>query len=294
MLALLDKAIGDLGGAGAGPGAFDLIYGGDKAKWIQAAHTLKARIYLHRVEKLGNAQYASALTEARLGISAPANDFKSKHSTATSERNMWAQFQISSFGNDLVAGKPLVDAMVASSDPRLAEYFGKSTSGTYGGYDVTTGSTPAGQVSPIAGSGRTNNASFAQPIMTYDENQLIIAEAALQTGDRNTAATAFNNVRTRYGKATIAAAALTLANIMTEKYIALFQNPEYWNDYKRTCLPTLHPARGKTIIPGRLYYGQTEEQTNPRDEDHPLGTPASSEQDIRTVRTANDPAACPP
>ena len=26
---------------------------------------------------------------------------------------------------------------------------------------------------------------------------------------------------------------------MTEKYIALFQNIEVWNDYKRTCLPAL-------------------------------------------------------
>ena len=55
---------------------------------------------------------------------------------------------------------------------------------------------------------------------------------------------------------------------MTEKYIALFQNPEAWNDYKRTCLPVLKPARGRTRIPGRLFYGSTEEQTNPN-------TPAS-------------------
>ena len=50
---------------------------------------------------------------------------------------------------------------------------------------------------------------------------------------------------------------------MTEKYIALFQNPEVWNDYKRTCLPVLKPARGKSRIPGRIFYGSTEEQTNP-------------------------------
>ena len=200
---------------------------------------------------------------------------------------MWAQFQVSSFGNDLVAGKPLVDIMTATSDPRLAEYFGKNPSGGYGGYDVSTAATPANQISPLAGSARTNNPSFRQPIITFDETQLIIAEAAFQTSDRATAATAFNNVRTRLGKSTIAAGTLTLNNIMSEKYITLFQNPEYWNDYKRTCLPVLHPARGKTVIPGRLYYGQTEEQTNPN-------TPPSTSQDLRTVRNANDPAACPP
>ena len=69
LLALLDKAIADLGGGGTGPAGHDLVYGGSAAKWIEAAHTLKARIYLHQVEKLGNAQYTSALAEARKGIS---------------------------------------------------------------------------------------------------------------------------------------------------------------------------------------------------------------------------------
>src|SRR5689334_9258209 len=64
LLALLDKAIADLKGGGAGPGAADLVYGGDKTQWTEAAHTLKARIYLHRVEKLGNGEYAKALAEA--------------------------------------------------------------------------------------------------------------------------------------------------------------------------------------------------------------------------------------
>jgi starch-binding outer membrane protein, SusD/RagB family len=283
LLKLLDKAIGDIGGGGAGPGAYDLVYGGSAAKWTEAAHTLKARIYLHQVEKLGNAQYTNALAEAKKGISSPANDWKTAHTTATSERNMWAQFQTSSFGNDLVAGSALASIMVAQSDSRLAEYFGKNANGGFGGYDVSTGSTDPLTISQISGSGRTNDPTFQQPIMTFDENQLIIAESALQTGDAATAATAFNTVRARFGKAAIAKP--TLNDIMTEKYIALFQNPESWNDYKRTCLPALKPARGKSRIPGRIYYGLTEEQTNPN-------TPASGAQNLFTVRNANDPNAC--
>jgi len=121
LLKLLDQAISDMNAGGTGPGDFDLVYNGDKTKWIEAAHTLKARIYLHRVEKLGNGEYAKALAEANLGISAPANDWKTVHSSATSERNMWAQFQTTSFGNDLVAGSVLVDIMNAQGDSRLAE-----------------------------------------------------------------------------------------------------------------------------------------------------------------------------
>ena len=253
LLALLDKAIADLNGGGNGPGSVDLVYGGDKTKWTQAAHTLKARIYLHRVEKLGNGEYAKALTEARLGISAPANDWLTQHSAANAERNVWNQFQTTSgFGQDLVAGAKLVAIMKAQNDPRLPDYYAQALR------------------------------EFQQPIITYDENQLVIAEASLQSGDAAGAALALKNVRDRYGKSVIAAP--TLNDIMTEKYIALFQNPEVWNDYKRTCLPALTPAVGKAVIPGRFLYGQTLVQTDPQ--------PATDNDNITTRRNANDTNGC--
>jgi hypothetical protein len=285
LLTLLDGAITDLGGAGSGPGVFDLVYGGDKTKWVEAAHTLKARIYLRRVEKLGNAQYATALTEANAGISAPANDFMTQHSSATSERNMWAQFQVSSFGADLVAGAVLANLMVAQSDPRLPEYFGTNPSGGYGGFDVVTAATPLSQISPLKGSARTDNPEFRQPIITYDENQLIKAEALRQGPVPNVgaAAIALNAVRARHGKGNIGAP--TLADIMNEKYILTYQNLEAWSDYRRTCIPALRPALGRAVIPARLYYGTTEAQTNPN-------TPSFTDQQA-SPRNENDPNACP-
>lgn len=284
LLALLDKSIADMAGGGTGPGAYDLVYGGDVNKWTEAAHTLKARIYLHQVEKLGASQYTSALAEARKGISSPNDDWLAHHSSATSERNLWAQFQLSSFGQDLVAGSTLANIMVAQNDPRLPQYYAKNANGGYGGYDVSTQTTPPSDISSILGSGRTNDPTFSQPIITYDENQLIIAEAAFQTGDKATATTALNTVRARYGKPAILVP--TLNDIMSEKYIETFQNVEAWNDFKRTCLPAMKPARGKSVIPGRFFYGQTEEQTN-------SNTPSSDAQNLFTVRNWNDPAACP-
>jgi hypothetical protein len=281
LLKLLDQAIADMSGAGTGPGGYDLVYGGDKTKWIQAAHTLKARIYLHLVEVRGVSQYTSARTEAAQGISAPANDWKTVHSTATSERNMWLQFQLTSFGQDLVAGARLVGIMKAQNDPRLPDYFGKNTTGGYGGYDVATQKT-VGEPSPISGSNR-NTPTFAQPILTYDETQLILAESDFKAGNVPVAAIELNNVRARYGKSAIAVP--TLDDIMTEKYIALFQNVESWNDYKRTCLPALTPALGKSVVPGRLPYGATEQQTNPNAKADPGPT-------LITGRNANDPKAC--
>src|SRR5256885_3064994 len=149
LLVLLDKAIADINGGGAGPGTTDLVYSGDKTKWTEAAHTLKARVYLRRVEKLGNGEYAKALAEARLGISKPANDWLTQHSAANAERNVWQQFQTTSgFGQDLVAGARLVNIMKAQNDPRLPQYFGQAPNGAYGGFDATLGTTDLKTVSP--------------------------------------------------------------------------------------------------------------------------------------------------
>jgi hypothetical protein len=72
-----------------------------------------------------------------------------------------------------------------------------------------------------------------------------------------------------------------LREIMTEKYITLFQNIEVWNDYKRTCLPALVPAGGKSDVPGRFLYPTGERQTNP-----------NVPNDPPTQRNWNDPQSC--
>src|SRR5207244_13484822 len=124
---LLDDAIVDLhSGAGTGPGTSDLALSGDTAKWSRVAHTLKARYYMHTAESLGTPAYTAAIAEALLGISdaTGASNFASFHTSANNERNMWAQFQVSSgFGTDLTAGKFLVDFMNSRADPRRPKYF---------------------------------------------------------------------------------------------------------------------------------------------------------------------------
>ena len=296
---LLDQAIANIGGAGAGPSLADDLFfgrtvGGDentdanrKAQWIQVAYTLKARYHMHTAERLGAAAYTAARAAALQGVSSDANTLRTTHTSATSERNMWRQFQVTSgFGLDLVAGKRLVDLMVADNDPRLPEYFGRNSQGGFGGNDVTTGNTPGEVISPIAGSGRDID-NFRQPVVTWEENQLILAEASYQLAGGGAAGVIaaqpyLDAVRTFHGKATKPA---TLQAMMEEKYISLFQNIEVWSDWRRTCLPALQPALGRPAIPGRLPYGQTEEQTNPN-------TPPSSAQNLFTVRNPNDPNGC--
>ena len=51
---------------------------------------------------------------------------------------------------------------------------------------------------------------------------------------------------------------------MTEKYIRLFQNPEAWSDYRRTCIPALTPASGTSSIPARLGLSAQRAQREPQ------------------------------
>jgi hypothetical protein len=49
---------------------------------------------------------------------------------------------------------------------------------------------------------------------------------------------------------------------MEDKYVALFQNTEVWNDYHRTCYPNLN-AGSWHLHSGRLLYGTDERRANP-------------------------------
>lgn len=260
---LLDGAIADLGGSGAGPGPLDLIYGGDKTKWIQAAYTLKARLYMHTAEARGAAAYTAAIAAANNGISTRANDFLAFHGSGTNERNMWYQFANTTFGQYLKAGAALVNLMRTRGDnQRLAQYFSEVAPGVYRGSDVNAPTALAvSEVATVPSSTRID-ATFRQPILTYDETQLILAEAKERTAGVAAAQPHLNNVRTFYGLPTVTA---TLQAIAEEEYVTYFQNVEAWQSYKRTCYPNLTPyaEAEPPLIPARLWYGQTEENANP-------------------------------
>ena len=114
---------------------------------------------------------------------------------------------------------------------------------------------------------------------------MILAEALFQTSGAAAAQPYLDAVRASVPLATTPA---TLQSIMEEKYVTLFMSIEVWNDWKRTCLPTLHPAIGQPNIPGRIFYGSTEEQTN-------SNTPSAATQlATNGFRNPNDPAGCPP
>jgi starch-binding outer membrane protein, SusD/RagB family len=274
---LLSSALTDLAaGVGAGPGGADLVYGGSAAKWTDFAHTLKARYYLHMSE-LDPTNYARALAEAQLGIK-KGNDYTSFHSTLPTESNQWYQFQVNSRSGYMLAGEALVDTLKnRGNDPRLAQYYaGPPFIGSKPGEnnDATASDLSDARLDP----------AFRQPLVTYRENQLIIAEAASKTGNDALALTSLNAERADVGLPPVALAGAALyAAIMTEKWIEDFQKIEAWQDHNRSCFPRLVPAPGATAIPGRYLYPTNERNSNPN-------IPAPSQQ---PARNQNDPNACP-
>ena len=304
LQALLDQAITNLGGAGPGPGVLDLVYRGNTAKWIAAANTLKARLYMHTVETptgFDNTALSNAVTSASKGIKSPANDFNSVHTTQPGEDNLWFQFYArSGFGQYVVAGQNLADLMVARNDTfRLRQYFGPANPGPgYGGQGLPPANTtsPAG-VSSLTGA--RNRADFPQPIVTWVENALILAEANYRLGQTANAQAEFDSVRASVpglGPKTIT----SVNDIMEEKYIALYQNIEVWNDYKRTCYPAITPYPTTTFankVPGRLYYGTTEQNVNSNIPDRNIqnqfgGNVVTPPPASPGFRNPNDPNSC--
>lgn len=274
---LLDEAIANLeSGVGAGPGSKDLVYGGDTEKWVELAHTLKARYYMH-VAEVDPSAYAKAKAEAALGISSHDNDYTTVHPGSAGEENLWHQFIVRERTEYISPGAFLIDLLKSEDDPRLEVYFAP------GATDEFLGAQPgAGYTSALSDLSAARLApTFSQPIVTYDENQLIWAEAAYQTNDPVTALAKLNEVRTHHGlpEAAVTGEALLRA-IMLEKYISLFQSVEVWNDWKRTCIPDLTPALDKAVIPARFIYPTDERQTNPN----------VKPVEQQPLRNANDPA----
>ncbi len=248
----------------AGPGAADLVYGGDPDKWTAMAHTLKARFFMHTAEVRPGA-YAQALAEAEQGISSDDGNYVGAFTSTASETNFYFQFHgPAGRGGDLAIGITLDTILLRRNDPRETQYFA-----------------PSGN--PRWLSSTRGAADFQQPYVTYDENTLIWAEAAYRTGDQVTALAKLNEERANHGLAPEAVAGQALLNeILTEKYIVDFQlGYEAWNDYKRTCTPNLVPTAPGLPIPGRLYYDATEQNT-----DTNIPAPGSG---VNGLRNKNDP-----
>ncbi|MGZ8412056.1 MAG: SusD/RagB family nutrient-binding outer membrane lipoprotein [Gemmatirosa sp.] len=264
-LVLLARGIANVSSTSSrnvGPGAADLVYGGDAESWARLARTLRARFHLHLAEVRGATAYQSALAEARLGIVDPADDYTATFAGGPLQQNFWYQFAVVNRPGYLVPGEAFVNLLEERNDPRLGRYFNDDQSDLH-----------ESLLQPNA----------PQPLVTANENLLIWAEAAFRTGNEAEARTQLNRARTIAGVPLVSSGAsgqTLLREILTEKHIALFQSLEVWNDYKRTCFPNLTPVVSGQRVPARLFYDTAERQTN-------TSIPDPNEQPFRN---RNDPA----
>jgi starch-binding outer membrane protein, SusD/RagB family len=296
MQRLLDSAIVNLGGGGQGLGTADLIYGGNYQNWVRAAWTLKARYHMATAEVRGNTAYTAALTAAMNGIQSPAGDWKFYHGTTPTEWNMWYQFTWWDRFGYLGASATMVDTMYFRDDPRLifgcdsgdewcAAYWAYDWGSPPGGFDIDAAWPSAvrlGRPTPdlnftFAG----YDGDYRQPIITWAENQLIIAEASHRLAQPGTAFNALNAVRVASDRDPLTMGEFSLREIQVEQWLTMFQNIELWNYWRRSCEPHLTPARGNAI-PSRLLYPLVERNANPNIPD-PSAQPA---------RNQNDPNPC--
>lgn len=243
-IANLELVAEGAGPTNVGPGSADLNYGGDAACWIELAHTLKARFYMHTGEVDATA-YGKALTEAEQGISSHDCDYNGVFSGASQEQNPYYQFNVTAGRQGYLIPNPgFLTLLESRNDPRRADYFNS------GGTQLSS--------TRIA-------ADFTQPFVTYDENLLIWAEAAYRTGATSVAQQKLVQEQQDVGVATtggLTGQAL-LTEILTQEYIAFFQTGvEAWRLYERTCAPNLTPTIDGGIVPARLYYDAGERQTN--------------------------------
>jgi hypothetical protein len=291
VIAMLGEAVADLGsGQGPGPGSADLVFGGNAASWIPVAHSLQARFHMHLAELEGATRYQQALAEAQQGISSALGNWTAIHTTVSTESNIWSQFNTERTAN-ISAGDFLVETLKERDDPRLAIYYLPGVNCPGG--EEFCGSPPGDEAVPGTGASQMNvpgTPAFNAPIVTCTETQSIIAEAAFQLGDEATARTAlaaaiacqeaFWGIDLADPAAGLSGQAL-FDELMLQKYIGLYLNPEVWQDYKRACTPTaLQTFEGK-VLTARFLYTEDERQANPNNPGNPV-----------SGRNKNDPQGC--
>lgn len=278
---------------------YDKVYNGDRAKWLKAAYGLKA-IALNHFSAKSTYSPTAVIANVDSSFASNADDMllQFPSSQPNDDRNFWGptrgnlpSYRQGLFAINLVNGTNTNGVV----DPRMSRMFAPSPDSQYRGYsvDATSTITPTTAApmnfwgyttTPAAGSPTRYifDDKTRMPLITYAELQFVKAEAALRSGDKATALTAYKNgvgshidfvnarnldngqspkQITATEKSTFladanivpaTAAGLTLTHIMTQKYIALWGwgFDEAWMDMRRFHYTDLDPATGKQVYPG--------------------------------------------
>ncbi len=237
---------------------------GPNMTWKKAAYSLKARYYLH------TADYAKALAAARMGITNANESWYFDHKGAAYPNNVGTAQNI--YWDFCVWDR---DGYMGAKDAYLVQLLqDRSDAARLGYFYLPPGYWNADYYPGVWG-GAIFDAGNDFPIISYIENELIIAECELlANNDADAAIAALNNVRAYWANrvggtypaftaADFATNADLLKEILTEKYISTYGQLEAFNDMRRTknyINIALKP--GKTKYPERFLYPQSEINSN--------------------------------
>ena len=281
LQSLLDDAISDLNAGGDVISFSDIIGNKSKSNWIKVANTLKARFYLH------TGDFASAVTYANLGLQPGDHGLVAEHgNVASGNVNLWWDFVFFSRSGYLTAYTGFLPKLLDADE---AEYRGDAKTDETDRFDFYfTGDAP-GNYEPNITDGGMFGQTSSYPILTGEENQLILAEALMKIGapDLSGALDALNSVRDEHannypggtydqyvltdfdptgiaGDALKTQAEALLDEIIEEKYCTLIGTIEVFNDLRRLGNPFgLTPRGTGGAFPERFLIPTSEVNTNP-------------------------------
>jgi hypothetical protein len=303
LLAILDSAITSLKKTGKVKlKDNDLIYNGDIAKWIRLAYTVKARFLMQLTEAPDNKKQERA-TKA---IEALSHGFQNNddsalfpYSNTNDERNPWYMLVIYSNLDNVQMSAHYIKLLKSLNDPRLpiqANVAVKHKPGQkYIGNRNGASGVSVDSISDIGSAYTAPNAPGR--LLTYSDAKFLEAQAKLITSGPAAADTPYREAIRANMKALgvsssdidkyinkrekLAASSNSLKDILIQKYIANFLNPQAWNDWRKTGYPILSPSyHSKKIKPNfdaipRRYPWATTVMENNKKNAQALGLPSN-------------------
>jgi len=259
----------------------DIIYRGDRQRWIRAARALSARFHNHLSKLNPQGSATAALNALNAGsIASNTDNMRIEFGGEASDANPWHNHEISAFGSNTMMGEFYVNLLLSIDDPRLPFFAATNSDGDYVGQSAGTPGTPREDFSELGSYYASTDGPFN--FITYAEVEFIRAEAHYRLGQYENAATAMNNAIIAsledvtgtadpdYVAAQASEDATSIQSggferLMTHKYVALFLEPEVFSDWRRTGIPELTPANPNLtsgVIPRRWPYPANEIATN--------------------------------
>ncbi len=248
----LDRALTLFAGSAGAltPGNEDVYYGGDISLWTKAAYGIRARAKLHEGD------YAGALADAGLSLESPAENMQYQYSSANAAP--WFRFNRDRTG-DLQFHPTMRGIMTGLNDTLRLNQFD------------TNYEQHAAQPYLVD--------AYAVELLSFRELKFMEAECLVRTGGAaadieaaylagisasfEEAGLTAADAAAYSGQADVnpGAADIDLEDVMIQKYIGLFVQPESWTDWRRTDIPSLTPTAGSQI-PRRWTYPLSEFNAN--------------------------------